>query len=301
MIGIDDEAFGAIRAGLLAKLEQVHAAILTGGPEAEVYELWRRLTAADVAAAEQRRMRPLRLPPVAPELERRIQRAVARTVVQGTPADDAVHCAVVMAKGDGRALAALVASLREHSSRPLHVWILARPGAGRIERRLAGPRVTVGRVPVRGLARLARLVLADLLPGVDRVVVLRAAAVARGDVAGLAEVDLEGHAFAAARRGDSGFGVIHRAAARLRDRAEAASELRRTAHARHRFDFDAFGGDVMVLDLERMRRDGFSRRALPLVREFGLRELEALHYLAGPDRATLPERAAADFSPRPDG
>ena len=95
--------------------------------------------------------------------------------------------------------------------------------------------------------------------------------------------------------------MIHRAAARLGDRADAAAELRRTAHARHRFDFDAFSGDVLVLDLERMRRDGFSGQALPLAQEFGLRELEALHYLAGPDRATVPERCAAAFSARPDG
>ena len=179
LIGIDDEAFGAIRDGLLGKLEQVHAAILTGRPEAEVYALWRELTAADVAAAEERRMRPLRLPPVAPALERRIERAVARTVAHGTPADGAVHCAVVMAKGDGQALAALVASLLERSSRPLHVWILARPGAGAVERRLAArvPEPTVGRVPVRGLGRVTRLVLADLLPRVEPRGRARAAAV----------------------------------------------------------------------------------------------------------------------------
>ena len=303
LIGIDDEAFGTIRDGLLGQLEQVHAAILTGRPEAEVYALWRELTAPGVAAAEERRMRPLRLPPVAPALERRIERAVARTVAHGTPAAGAVHCAVVMAKGDGRAVTALVGSLLERSSRPLHVWILARPGAGAVERRLAArvPEPTVGRVPIRGLGRVTRLVLADLLPRVDRVVVLKASAVASGDVAALAELDLGGHAFAAPRRSDSGFGVIHRAAARLRDRTEAASELRRTAHARHSFDFDAFGGDVMVLDLERMRRDGLSRQALPLVQAFGLRELEALHYLAGPDRATVPERIAAAFTPPADG
>jgi hypothetical protein len=50
-----------------------------------------------------------------------------------------------------------------------------------------------------------------------------------------------------------------------------------------------------------MRSAGFAARALPLVREFELRELEALHYLAGPDRATIPERLAAAFSVPPAG
>jgi hypothetical protein len=217
-----------------------------------------------------------------------VRRAVEKTVTHGERADDAVDCAVLLGKGGGRALAALLDSLLRHASRPLHLWILARPGTGAIERRLAG-RVTVNRVPVRGLRSVTRLVVPDLLPAVDRVVLLRPDAIATADVAELTRLDLGGHAFAApARPGASGFGVIHRAAARLRDRTEAASELRRTAHARHRFDFDAFGGELLVLDLDRMRRDGFSAQALPLVREFGLRELEVLHYLAGPNRATVP-------------
>jgi len=288
LIDLDDDAFGAIRDGLLRKLERVHGAILTGRSEADVYELWRELNADDVAAARERLARPLRLPPADPAFERRVRRAVAKTVTHGDRADDPVDCAVVLGKGGGRALEALLDSLLRHASRPLHLWILARPGTGAIERRLAR-RVTVSRVPVRGLRRVTRLVLAELLPGVDRVVVLRPDAIATADVAELARLQLGGHAFAApARPGASGFGAIHRAAARLRDRTDAASELRRTAHARHRFDFDAFGGELLVLDLDRMRRDGFSAQALPLVREFGLRELEVLHYLAGPNHATVP-------------
>jgi hypothetical protein len=295
LIDIDDGAFAAIRDGLLGKLERVHRAILTGRPEADVYETWREINAADVAAAEERRARPPRLPPVAPETERRVRRAVARTKAHGEPASGAVHCAIVLSKGRGRALEALVEALRERASCPLHVWVLARPGTGAVDRRLAG-RVTVSRVPVRGLGRVTRLVLADLLPGVERAVALAPGAPVAGDVAELARLDLGGHAFAAPLApGVSGFGVIHRAAARLRDETAAASELRRTAHARHRFDFDAFTGEVIVLDLERMRRERFGARALALVQEFGLRELEAMHYLAGPDRATVP----AAFTPRP--
>jgi hypothetical protein len=90
----------------------------------------------------------------------------------------------------------------------------------------------------------------------------------------------------------SGFGVIHAAAMRLEDRNQAASALRRTAHARHAFDFDAFGADVLVLDLERLRRERFTAQALPLVAEFGLDDVEVLHYLFGPEHAILPDRWA---------
>jgi hypothetical protein len=121
--------------------------------------------------------------------------------------------------------------------------------------------------------------------------------VATGDVAQLAHLDLEGHALAAARRPAfqeaSGFGVIHAAAARLGDRNTAAATLRRLAHARHAFDFDAFTNEVLVLDLARLRRDGFAAQALPLVTQFGLDDLEVMHFLFGPGRAALPDAWAA--------
>jgi hypothetical protein len=296
LIGIGDGAFGAIRDGLLHKLERVHGAILGGRPEDEVYALWRDMCAAEVEAARERLARPPSLPPADPDTGRAVERAVARTRTPRAAPDGAVHVVLPLAKGGGDALVRQVAALRERLSRPLHVWVLARPGAGAAERRLE--RVSASRVPVRGLVRVARLVLADLLPGVDRAVALRPGAVLRGDVAQLAAIDLGGHAFAAPLvPGASGFGVIHRAAARLRDDTAAASELRRTAHARHRFDFDAFAADALVLDLGRMRAERFGARALPLVQAFGLRELEVLHYLAGPDRATVP----AGFIAPPDG
>jgi hypothetical protein len=289
LIDIDDAAFEAIRDGLLDKLERVHEAILAGRPEEDVYGLWREINAADVEAARERLARPLALQPAG--RPKRIARAVERTSGAPPPAD-AVHVVLPLAKGEGDALVRQVAALR--SSRPLHVWLLARPGAGSVERRLQ--RVTASRVPVRGIARVARLLLGDLLPGVERALVLRPGAELDADVAELAALDLGGHAFAAPLdAGASGFGVIHRAAARLGDDIAAASELRRTAHARHAFDFDAFTADALVLDLERMRAERLGAQALPLVDAFGLRELEVLHYLAGPDRAAIPPR----LCPRP--
>jgi hypothetical protein len=47
-----------------------------------------------------------------------------------------------------------------------------------------------------------------------------------------------------------------------------------------------------VLDLALWRATGFSARALGLATEYELDELEALHVLVGPDRATVPERWA---------
>jgi lipopolysaccharide biosynthesis glycosyltransferase len=129
------------------------------------------------------------------------------------------------------------------------------------------------------------------------VVLLPMPAVATADVAELADLDLGPYALAAPTRpgtqGVSGFGIVHGAAARLGNRADLAAELRRTAHAHHAFDFDAFTTDVMVLDLERLRRERFTEQALSASAEFALREIDALHYLVGADRAEVPARWAA--------
>jgi hypothetical protein len=299
LLDIGNGEFDAIRSRLNGRLERVFAAILGGAPEDDVYALWRELNARDVAMAEERRREGHPLPAVREEIRAQVRAAVAATTTHGPAVADPVHCAVVMRRGGWRALAVLVASLLEHASRPLHVWVLAQPGTGRARRMLPArfPQLAIGWVPLRPRGhRIAQLVLADLLPDVDRAVLLPLPAVATADVAELADIDLAGHALAAPRRpagrGVSGFGLIHAAAARLRDRTAAATALRRTAHARHAFDFDAFTADVLVLDLARLRRDDFSGQALPLLDEFGLDALEALHYLVGPQRATVPERWA---------
>jgi len=305
LIDIDNRAFEAIRTGIRDKLEPVLGAIVQGRSEEDVYALWREVTAADVAAAEQRRLRPHK-PLPGPDISEALRKVQTGTITSPAEASagDPVHVALIVTKGMERPElepAVLIASLLEHASRPLHVHVLGGRGGERpIEQRLARrfPQVTFSWVPTRSLKRpeQTRLLLPDLLPDVDRVVLLPVPAVATGDVAELADLDLGAHAIAAPARGGkgaSGFAIIHTAALRLAGRVDLAAELRRTAHARHAFDFDAFSTDVMVLDLERLRREGFREQSLALVQEFGLHELEVLHYLFGPGRAAVPVRWAA--------
>jgi hypothetical protein len=290
LLDLSGADFAAIRDGLLEKLEAVHEAILGGAPEEDVYARWRAMTAGDVAAAEARRTAPAPLPraPV-PDL------APARR--HGAAAgENAVDVAVVLRKGEGRALAVLADSLEQHSSRLLRLHVLARPGTEPVEARFAPrfPGLALEWQPTEGLpGRALRALLGELLQEVDRVVLLPLPAVATGDVTELAALDLGGHAFAAPLRpGASGFGVLHGAAGRLRDRTDAAAELRRTAHARHAFDFDAFSADVLVADLARWRADGIGAQALGLHAAYGLSDIAVLHLLAGPERATVPARWA---------
>jgi hypothetical protein len=306
LIGIDDAAFDAIRTGMLDRLEQVFTAILTGHSEDEVYELWRSLTADEVAAAEARLRREASPAELPAGTATALDDAAAVRVDDGDAADT-VHCAVLVGKGRERSLAVLARSLHHHATRPVHLWAVqvsrdVDPDEGLADR-FPGLRVTwldgteLGRAlrtPDGSRATadtVARLGLPTLLPDVDRVVLLPLPSVATGDIAALADLDLGRHAVAAPRKegpDDSGFAVVHRGATRLGRRADLAAELRRRAHACHAYDFDAFTADVLVLDLARLRAEGFGERVLGLVQEFGLRDVEALHVLLGPERADVP-------------
>ena len=119
------------------------------------------------------------------------------------------------------------------------------------------------------------LVLSELLPSVDRIVVLPVDAMATADIAELYDLDLGGNLLAAPDRrratvGSSGFGVIHGAGLRLGPKTKAATELRRRAYARHAFDFDAFTTDVLVARPGApCGRRGSSRHTCPTSRSSG--------------------------------
>ena len=226
-------------------------------------------------------------PPVPPTSRRR-----SRPARRGRPSPrrrprpaSAVHCAVVLPQGRRRrALSVLIASLLEHASRPLHVWVLgaarapARSSSGSAER---FPQVTLSWVPVRGLGAdlltptgeppepetVARLLLADLLPGVDRARRCSRCRRSPPPTSPSSPTSTSAATRSPRRPGPgtsdvSGFGVIHSAALRLgrphrgRRRRCAAPLTPATA-----FDFDAFTHDVLVLDLARLRARAASASA----------------------------------------
>ena len=316
LINITDDDFAAIRDGILAKLEQVFTLMLGGASEEEIYAQWRQLTASDVEAARERLHVPSSSPRVSFDVTTEAARVTAQTLE--TPASSAssgrpVEVAVPFSASRVDAFAALVASIVENTERPTQVWVMADklPDDGGEALGNRFPTVGFHWVPTKGVASSLRpltgtsasretidkLLLANLVPGVGRIVMLPSTAVVTADIGELYDLDLGGFAFAAASttgttRGGSGFGVIHNAALRLQHRTQAAAALRRTAHARHEFDFDSFSDQVLVIDLDRWRNEAFADEALGLVEGYGLNAREVLHYLAGPHRAEVPRRWA---------
>ena len=312
LIDITSEQFDRIRDGINDKLLQVMTSILSGEQPAEVYALWRSLTADDVEAARQRReSTQLTLGPAKAKVDGDLSKVLSSTVTRpaeaGSRLDD-VHIAVHLSPDKVKALPAFLQSLTRHSSRGLHVWMITRESEsvdlGELGKLF--PSMTLSTVPTSGVgSRVHReggrplvardidlLCVAELLPTLERVALLPVDAVATGDVAELFDLDLGGNLFAApdmdGQKGTSGFGVIHTAAMRLRSNTAAATELRRRAYARHAFDFDAFSTAVMVFDLAQLRSEHFVAEHLAYVEEYGLGYRELLHFAAGPNRAVVP-------------
>jgi hypothetical protein len=306
LIDLEDTDFDAIRTDLLGRLEPVMAAIVSGKSEDEVYQLWRELCADDVKAAWVRHgaIGPTPAPPF--DVAQAKSRILVASDTDGpfeTHQDgQVVDVAIIAGPDDRNRLPVVVDSVLAHTTRAVHVWLLSR-GYGPEERRqlseafpesavswLAYDQAETGAPTVP--AGWDLVLLPELLVDVRRVVVLPPVAVVVGDIAELAEHPLDGHALAARSSvGDgltSGFGVLYRAARRLNPRADLAHDLYRRLHARHVFDFDAFETDVLVLDLEAMRRDRFCPEFLPYAGEFGFTPREVLTFYAGPNRAVLP-------------
>lgn len=294
---LDHDGFEAIRTGMIARLEPVLSAIFSGRDAEDVYALWRETVAPEVEAARARHTAATPLPqlPVEPAV------LAAPVAVDAPPVDGAVDVVLTPRIAELPHVGAAVQALDAAATTPLRVWLVG-PKVTRVSLPELSAGTTVHRVPTTGLdlasvgltasQRAHHTLLPHLLPGVDRAVVLPVDAVVLGDLAELAALDLGDTAVAArhtSHADPSGFGLLYRAARRLDDAPETAYDFYRRIHARHVFDFNAFDTDVLVLDLARLRADGFAAQSLSAMREFRIDAREALHLYAGPHRTELDE------------
>ncbi|MGH3469863.1 MAG: hypothetical protein ACRDQF_19240, partial [Thermocrispum sp.] len=294
LIDIDDAAFDKIRGGMLARLEPVLSAILAGGGEDEVYALWRELCADDVEATRQRHDSVLPLPAHTQQVQRATGKVAAAASHHGRAVSGAVDVVIPVGSDDVDPVRRTVESVLAKASRPVRLWLPSwgLEPADRAAVVDACGDAAVTWLPCDGLsADEATVLLPELLGEAASAVLLPPAAVVLGDIAALADRDLGGRALAARTSlgtAASGFGRLYRAAKRLHPDAELAHELFLRMHARHRFDFDAFDPQVLVLDLARLRADDMSAELLPYLERFGLTAAEALLLYTGPDRDVLP-------------
>ena len=306
-----DPALEAMRRGIRDLVAAAFAKVVTGAPEDEVYGLWRDLTRDRVAEARARFAAPAVDTPTTIDVDAAVasSRAGSRRFGPHEAVDPETVTDIVVAFDQNLTLpaAVLVESLVANASGPLRLWILGR-GLGHayeewlgaafpslpmtflpcdgIRYEAAGPR---RRIPKRiTVSTMDRLLLPVLLPDVHRVVYVDTDTLVLDDICRLAATDLGGRAIAACDSNVSEASEWQRAGLRLDE--PAATELRRRMGAEHGYGHAALNAGVLVMDLDRMRRDDFTRRYLGLGERFGLHDQDTMLAYVGPDRAVLDPR-----------
>ena len=152
-----------------------------------------------------------------------------------------------------------------------------------------GPDGRPRRIPKRiTISTMDRLLLPLMLDDVDRVVYLDVDTVMLDDVCRLARTDLGGGPVAARDSNVSEASEWRRAGRHLPE--PTATDLRRRFGRRSGYGTAALNAGVLVMDLARMRRDGFTATTLGWVEHYGLNDQDSMLAYAGPERAVLDPR-----------
>ena len=306
-----DEEFAQMRATLDGALDAVLPMILAGQDEEQVYARWREVCAPAVARFEADLERIPALPgsklDVAAACETTWRSSVVVERTGRGPDGSEINIEFSLDGNLKRQLSVVLDSIVTRASRPIRAFVMCRDHGPDDYARLAEQFPTVSFVwlptddvdhgAIAGLisyitvATMDRLLLPDLLADVSRIIHFDLDALCLADVAELFDVDLHGCAIAARpepqERFTGGLTSFRQQAQRMRrDPGLARDHLRRT-HTRHRFDFRGFNAGIMVLDLDRMRADHFSRDFLPYAELFGFHDQQVLNAYAGADYVAL--------------
>ena len=313
----DDEVFEMGRR-IANLLEPVFGAILAAEKEDRVRDIWSEVTADLVKAARKRWGAVVELPAIVDVAEavatiRASQVDVPRR--EAGPSGDEMEIVLALDGNLKEQFLVVVNGMVEHASRPVHLNVLVREHDQHDFDRAAAlfptvsfswlpcDEVTYGdihaMIPHITVSTMDRLILPELLTDVDRVLYHDIDALPVDDIAGLYEIDLQGHPIAArdseSNSMRSGYTNIFNPAALKQLAPGMGSELIRRETARHPFDFVGFNAGIMVLDLARMRADDFCRRFLPYANNFGMHDQHILNVYVGADRLRL----APEWNARP--
>jgi lipopolysaccharide biosynthesis glycosyltransferase len=295
-----DARLEAMRGGIRDLVEQAFGWILAGADEATVYGRWRELVGGRVAEAKSRFLEPVTRPVTTMDVRAAV--SAARSGRRRFGPHDSVGGSVtdLVVAFDHTLLwpaAVLIESVIANATGPLRLWVLGRGVPATYQDWFAGAfpslPVTFIQAPSHdpvdvGNSTMDLLLVPDILEDVDRVVYLAVDTLMLGDVCELATVDLGGRPLAARDTKVSEASEWRRVGHRLGE--GPASDLRRSMGAQHGYGSPALNAGVLVMDLARMRRDGFTETALGGVERYGFSREDALLAYVGPERAALEAR-----------
>ena len=306
-----DARLTEVREGIRDLLSRTFEKVVAGADESEVYGLWRDLTRERVGEAKALFEAPVTEEPTTIDVAAAVaaSRAGSRRFGPHDAVDRDTVTDIVLCFDQNLTSQApvLIESMVANASGPLRLWVLGRGLTDAYQEWLGGafPSLPITFVPCDGISyhsagrprrlparitisTLDRLILPQLLDEVDRIVYVDIDTLMLDDVCGLAATDLGGRAIAARDSNVSEASEFQRAPRRVGE--AAATELRRRMGWLHGFGHAALNAGVLVLDLDRMRRDDFTDTYLPWVERYGLHDQDIMLAYAGPDRGVLEPR-----------
>lgn len=282
------------------------SAVLAGAEDKEVYARWRELTAERVREAKERFSAPVADPATDVDIAAAVatSRAASRRFGPHESVGDVTDVVLAFDQHLVEQVPVLIESMVSNATGPVRLWLLGRGVAETYPDWLSAafPSVpmtflpcdhidfgSVKRIPDRiTISTMDRLLLPHLLDDVARVVYLDIDTLVLGDITELGRLDLGGSPVAARDSNVSEFQEWRLAAKQLP--GPIASELMRRMGRDHGYGNAAINAGVLVLDLDRMRRDDFTKTYLGWVERYGVHDQDVMLAYAGADRHVLDPR-----------
>ncbi len=288
LIGINEAEFDTIRNGILDKLSVLIPLIATGASEDEIYSKWVEITADDMAAADEYLAKA--------ELPVSDSAAIA-AAVDGVdlPTADSKTTDIFMtvAKGEAPLVSPAIVSIDEHATANYRVWLpsdaVNEAQADEIRSNLS--KGTIEFLPPVSFAgtvndpEFMQALLLALFSDHERLIVVPAAAEISADIGELSSVEL-GESLLAAKHDvrklrSSGLTLMRRIASSFGDDHVGALDFVFASHAGMNEDFVPFDSQVVVLNLEALRREGVAERVIGLMTDRGVSYADALPLIVG--------------------
>ena len=298
LLDLNETDFNAIRHGLEHKLEVVTTAILAGKSRDEVMQIWRDLVAPDVKAADEycKNLEPLGKPEI--DLATVYKKFESHVMHLGKNkfGKNQVHLAFAVDQNLQNELAVVLASVVKNTKRDINAHVLTR-GLGHdywAKLHKLFPTInfhfhdfsdidygaSVNLMSHITVSTFDRLFLPQVLKDVAKVLYLDVDILVRGDVGELYDLNVRNHVFAGKKSRLDGWSnlvhVITRVSLRLP--AKQAWALRRRAHETGKLSADTYNAGVLLMNLDRMRKDEFIENHLYLVEKLHLNDQDVMNF-----------------------
>jgi lipopolysaccharide biosynthesis glycosyltransferase len=298
LLDLNETDFNKIRHGLEYKLEVITTAILAGKSRDEVMAIWRELVAPDLKAAEVycTKLEPIGKPEI--DLAKVYGKFDSHVMHVGNNkfGKKQVHLAFAVDQNLKEELAVVLASVVRNTDRQINAHVLTRGLGEEYWARLHKlfPQVnfhfhdfsyidygsSVNLMSHITVSTFDRLFLPRVLKDVAKVLYLDVDILVRGDVGELYDLNVKDHVFAGKKSRLDGWSnlvhVITRVSLRLP--AQQAWALRRRAHETGKLSADTYNAGVLLMNLNRMRKDEFIENHLYLVEKLHLNDQDVMNF-----------------------